>query len=140
MSTSRTGPILSLSISLAFQHMALMSLQAFDLTPTESILLFLTASPLIYLCYTVIYNLYFSPSSKFPGPKLWACSEFFYQRAIAKGVAHREMLKFFEHYGPVVRITPKELVFSSAQALRDIYATTHAQNGKKEVLGKDERL
>lgn len=124
-------------------NMALLSLQLLDLSPSHFILLSLALSPVIYICYTVIYNLYVSPLSKFPGPKLWACSEIFYQRAIVNGIPHQEFVRFFEQYGPVVRIAPKELIFSSTQAQRDIHVTTHVQKqlgGKKEVLSKDGRL
>ncbi|KAK4504168.1 hypothetical protein PRZ48_005084 [Zasmidium cellare] len=117
--------------------------QVLDFSRTNTFILLLAATPVLYLTYTIIYNLYISPLSKFPGPKLWACSEVFYQRAIVKGVANREFHKFFEKYGPVVRITPKELIFGSAAAHRDIYSTTHVQRqlgGRKEVLSKDERL
>lgn len=117
--------------------------QSLDFSSARLVALLLILSPLLYMTYTIIYNLYFSPLSKFPGPKLWACTEFFYQRATVQGVPHQEFLKFFREYGPVVRITPKELIFSSAQAVRDIHSTLHVQKqlgGKREVLGKDERL
>lgn len=124
--------------------MALTSLQQLlDLSLIRLVALLLGVSPLAYITYSIVYNLCFSPLSKFPGPKLWACSEFFYQRAIVRGVPHQEFLKFFRQYGPVVRIAPKELIFSSAQAVRDIHGTLHVQKqlgGKREVLSKDERL
>ncbi|KAF2169989.1 hypothetical protein M409DRAFT_64381 [Zasmidium cellare ATCC 36951] len=110
--------------------------QLVNVSPTGPLILLLAVAPLVYISYTVIYSLYFSPLSKFPGPKLWACSELFYQRAIVKGTAHQEFLEFFSQYGPVVRITPKELIFSSPQAVRDIYGTLHVQ----KQLGEDHMI
>ncbi|KAK4495431.1 hypothetical protein PRZ48_013762 [Zasmidium cellare] len=123
--------------------MAFTIVQLPGLTPTHSLLLLLAVTPILYFLYSVLYNLYLSPLAEFPGPKLWACSEFFYNRAVVSGIPHRKFLNFFEQYGPVVRITPTELIFSSAQAHRDVYGGTHAHrqlDGKKDYLAKDERV
>jgi cytochrome P450 len=69
----------------------------------------------------VIYELYLSPLSRFPGPKLWAISRIPGQLSVLRGRNHLDILALHERYGPVVRISPNELAFNTAQAFRDIY-------------------
>jgi hypothetical protein len=76
---------------------------------------------IIWLLYIVIHNLILSPLSHFPGPKLWAVSRIPSQISILRGHPHLDVLALHERYGPVVRIAPDALSFSTAQAFRDIY-------------------
>ncbi|KAF5372252.1 hypothetical protein D9758_005109 [Tetrapyrgos nigripes] len=70
-----------------------------------------------------VYRIFFHPLRKFPGPRLAAVSTFYqaYYDIIQNG-------KFLEHlhwlhniYGPVVRIGPNKLHFSTPEAYHDIY-------------------
>ncbi|KAI2601923.1 putative cytochrome P450 [Hypoxylon sp. NC1633] len=68
-----------------------------------------------------IYNVYFHPLSRFPGPKLAACSNIPYSVGFLGGRQPYEMLRLHRRYGPVVRVAPNELSFNTAQSFRDIY-------------------
>jgi cytochrome P450 len=71
---------------------------------------------------TIIYNLFFSPLARFPGPKLWAISSIPCRLSILRGRHHLDVLDLYEKYGSVVRLGPNELAFNNPQAWRDIYA------------------
>lgn len=70
---------------------------------------------------SIIYELYLSPLSRFPGPNLWAISRIPGQLSVLRGRHHLDILALHEQYGPVIRISPKELAFNTPQAFRDIY-------------------
>lgn len=79
-----------------------------------------------------MYNTYYHPLSLYPGPKACAASRIPYFRALLGGRLVRQVTKWHEIYGPVVRIAPDELSYSSAAAWKDIYGHRqgHAQNLK----------
>ncbi|KAI1409852.1 putative cytochrome P450 [Hypoxylon sp. FL1857] len=68
-----------------------------------------------------IYNVYFHPLSRFPGPKLAACSNMLYSINFLGGRQPYKMLHLHRRYGPVVRVAPNELSFNTAQSFQDIY-------------------
>ena len=76
-----------------------------------------------YLLTLVIFNLYFHPLSGFPGPRLWGATRFAYLRSFHQGTMVQRIQGFHEEYGHVVRISPDELSFTSAGALKDIYGS-----------------
>lgn len=86
-----------------------------------------------WIC-SAIYNLFVSPLSRFPGPKWYAVSNIPSQISLVRGNAHVDVLKLHQQYGPVVRVKPNELVFSTPQAFRDIYG---ARDGPEKCLPKD---
>jgi hypothetical protein len=69
----------------------------------------------------IIYNLYFHPLSKFPGPRLWAAFQFPYLYTMLQGVVPYRIKSFHDQYGLVVRISPNELSFIDLLAWKDIY-------------------
>ncbi|KAI2463952.1 putative cytochrome P450 [Annulohypoxylon bovei var. microspora] len=71
--------------------------------------------------YNGIYNVYFHPLSRFPGPKLAACSNAPFSIGFLGGRQPYEILRLHRRYGPVVRVAPNELSFNTAQSFRDIY-------------------
>ncbi|KAI0471291.1 isotrichodermin C-15 hydroxylase [Xylaria cf. heliscus] len=76
-----------------------------------------------YVVTRCIYNLYFHPASKFPGPKLAAISNIWYAYHWLTGRWPWKMEQIIKKYGTVVRIAPNELVFSTPQAITDIYGS-----------------
>ncbi|CAF9920690.1 hypothetical protein IMSHALPRED_004976 [Imshaugia aleurites] len=88
-------------------------------------LIALAIAPLVYLAVTAVYNLFFSPLSRFPGPPLWAISRVFYVRTLMKGDLTRRVKEFHDRYGPVVRLAPNELSFIDGQAWQDVYGHHH---------------
>ncbi|KAJ4857898.1 cytochrome p450 domain-containing protein [Trichoderma breve] len=83
-----------------------------------------------YFVWLCIYNLYFHPLSKFPGPKLSAISRFPYSRLLISGEGHRDVLDLHLKYGPIVRIAPDFLSFSHPDAMNDIRG--HRKAGQPE--------
>jgi cytochrome b subunit of formate dehydrogenase len=68
-----------------------------------SFLLILVSSWLLYITSIVIYNLYFHPLSKVPGPRLWIIIPILRQIAGVRGLLDIRMREFHEYYGDVVR-------------------------------------
>ncbi|KXJ88973.1 cytochrome P450, partial [Microdochium bolleyi] len=68
-----------------------------------------------------IYRLYFHPLAKYPGPRLAAISELWYAKLYLDGLYPWTLHDAHVKYGPVIRIAPDELSFSSPQAVKDIY-------------------
>ncbi|KAJ5108111.1 Cytochrome monooxygenase lcsI [Penicillium angulare] len=102
---------------------------AFAPPPVISLVVFIVFG---YILWTVIYNLFLSPLSKFPGPKLAAI---YYGPTIYwtfKGVNHIKMKELHEKYGDVVRMGPSILVYRSPQAWKDIYG--HRKTGAGSFL------
>lgn len=77
-----------------------------------------------------IYNVYFHPLACFPGPLLWRGSNIPKIISQVRGTVHYRMLEFHEKYGPVVRLAPNELTYTTATALKEIYGN---RSGKKPM-------
>lgn len=69
----------------------------------------------------VVYNIYFHPLAKFPGPRLLAATSFIYWSKWVGG----DLIPFYDsvhkEYGEIVRIAPNRLSFTNPQAWKDIY-------------------
>ncbi|KAK2734149.1 hypothetical protein FQN57_001864 [Myotisia sp. PD_48] len=84
----------------------------------------------IYTLGILIYRLWFSPLSKFPGPKLAAATfwyEFYYD-AILRGRYMFQIKKFHEQYGPIVRVSPTELSINDPEYYRVLYSHTNPRD------------
>jgi cytochrome P450 len=75
-----------------------------------------------------IYNLYFHPLAKFPGPLFWRASRFPHMRAVWGKHFPYEIQKLHARYGDVVRIAPNELSFTNPTAWDDIYSNKDGAN------------
>ncbi|KAI1381694.1 benzoate 4-monooxygenase cytochrome P450 [Hypoxylon crocopeplum] len=73
------------------------------------------------LVYQIIYNLYFHPLSKVPGPRLAAISDAPYCSWLLSGRQPYKILELHNKYGHAVRVTPNEVSFNSAESWKDIY-------------------
>lgn len=80
----------------------------------------------------IIYNLYFHPLAKFPGPKSRAATYIPYSYASVKGRHGHAVKELHEQYGDVVRISPNELSFTTSEAWKVIYGVRpgHPHNQK----------
>ncbi|PSR88813.1 cytochrome P450 [Coniella lustricola] len=110
-----------------------------------------TANPvLVCLCPQValavpvqfLYNVYLHPLAHFPGPMLNRGSNIPKMIHQIRGTVHEEMLRLHQIYGPVVRLAPNELTYTSATALKEIYGN---RGGKKSMppqtaLGKHDKM
>ncbi|KAK8068348.1 hypothetical protein PG996_007460 [Apiospora saccharicola] len=77
----------------------------------------------LYATLRYVYNVYFHPASRFPGPRIAAVSNIWYAYHWASGKYPSAVLRALEKYGDVVRVAPNELVFVTPEAFSDIYNT-----------------
>jgi cytochrome P450 len=80
-----------------------------------------SAVAIAYTGAKCVYNLYFHPAAKFPGPKLAAVSHIYYSYHLMTGRYPWVVEQLHKKYGPVFRIAPDHVVFSTPQAGKDIY-------------------
>ncbi|KAI9723822.1 MAG: RNA polymerase II mediator complex subunit [Chrysothrix sp. TS-e1954] len=68
-----------------------------------------------------IYNTYFHPLAKIPGPTPWCASRipFVYNLLVGKLIQRQRQLH--DRYGPIFRMAPDEVSFASEDAYNDIY-------------------
>lgn len=83
----------------------------------------------------VVYNLYFHPLRKFPGPLVCRATNLWRTSKLFSGDLPHHVRRLHEEYGPVVRIAPHELAFIEAQAWKDIYGHHNTYE-----MAKDERF
>ncbi|CAG9996248.1 unnamed protein product [Clonostachys byssicola] len=69
----------------------------------------------------IIYNIYLSPLSAYPGPKASAATSIPYLKALVSGKSCEYVYGLHKKYGDVVRISPNELSYTSSQAWKDIH-------------------
>ncbi|KAI1745964.1 putative cytochrome P450 monooxygenase [Xylaria scruposa] len=84
----------------------------------------------LYVIGRAIYNAFLHPLRKYPGPLSHHMSilpRSWYQ---LQGLLPFHVDELHKKYGPVVRVAPDELAFSSPQAWRDIYG--HKKAGEEE--------
>ncbi|KAJ5633877.1 hypothetical protein N7528_001719 [Penicillium herquei] len=89
---------------------------------------------IIYVITKIIYNVYFHPLSRFPGPTSHAISRIPYFRRAIRGTLPFDMLELHEKYGDIVRIAPDELAFSHPDAWKDVFGH---KNGEPEMAKAD---
>jgi cytochrome P450 len=77
-----------------------------------------------YFAGRCIYNLYFHPLHKIPGPRIAAMTSFydFWYDVVRGGTYLWEIGKMHEVYGPIVRINPNEVHINDPEYYNNIYA------------------
>ena len=78
-----------------------------------------------------LYNLYWHPLAKFPGPKKAAIAPFWAMKHWVSGDNLWRIKELHDKYGPVVRIAPNQLSFCSATSWQDVHGLKH---GRKPFL------
>ncbi|KAK1723386.1 cytochrome P450 monooxygenase [Colletotrichum acutatum] len=84
-----------------------------------------------YVVLRCIYNFYFHPLSKIPGPWLAAMTPLcdFWYDAVKNGNYLWEIQKMHEKYGPIVRINPNEVHIDDPEYYQNVYVGgTHRIN------------
>ncbi|KAH8649307.1 averantin oxidoreductase [Xylariales sp. PMI_506] len=110
---------------------ALGSLQGLLLALLSSVLL-----AVVYYGCAFIYNIWFHPLSKYPGPWLAGASDWWLAWSYLGGRTPRDLLDLHNKYGEVVRISPGELSFINPVQWREIYG--HRAHGQSE-FSKDHK-
>ncbi|KAF1808449.1 cytochrome P450 [Eremomyces bilateralis CBS 781.70] len=86
-----------------------------------SVALVAILASLIYLISKAIYNAYFHPLAKFPGPRFRNATPFVHHYRNFHGDLVFEYAKLHKKYGPVVRVGINLLSFNSPGAWHEIY-------------------
>lgn len=76
---------------------------------------------LAYQVIFCIYNIYFHPLSKYPGPRLAAASPLWLASSYIGGKTPTDLLELHNKYGPVVRTSPDGLSYINAPQWKEIY-------------------
>ncbi|KAI0291110.1 putative P450 monooxygenase [Russula brevipes] len=86
-----------------------------------------TSGWLLYGFLRVIYNVFFHPLSRFPGPAGAACTRWWLAyMQLGRGVdLYTKRAEYHQKYGDIIRIAPNELHFARPTAYHEIY---NAQN------------
>ncbi|TLD11447.1 hypothetical protein PspLS_11952 [Pyricularia sp. CBS 133598] len=86
-----------------------------------------------FLVSSAVYNVYFHPLAKYPGPSLWAASQIPYAAAFSMGHGHHSIDRLHRKYGKIVRIAPDRLSFTSPESWNEIMGhqkDRNTENGK----------
>jgi cytochrome P450 len=75
----------------------------------------------LYVFILVVYRRYFHPLAKYPGPFWHSVSTLPAAFSLLRGRFPFDNKLHHEKYGPIFRLGPNELTFSSAQSMQDIY-------------------
>ncbi|KAF2749096.1 cytochrome P450 [Sporormia fimetaria CBS 119925] len=75
----------------------------------------------VYFIVQSIYRLTLHPLARFPGPLLWRISPVPSIISLLRGRIAFDYKIMHDKYGPVIRVMPNELSFSSPKAWEDIY-------------------
>ncbi|KAB5539232.1 averantin oxidoreductase [Coniochaeta sp. 2T2.1] len=75
----------------------------------------------LYTLWMCIYNVYFHPLARFPGPFFAKISGIYSIYGLFRGRWPMDVHALHLKYGPIVRLMPNELAFTDPQAWKDIY-------------------
>ncbi|PQE16354.1 Benzoate 4-monooxygenase cytochrome P450 protein [Rutstroemia sp. NJR-2017a WRK4] len=107
------------------------SIALFEKAISQNVLLVSFGSFIFYYIASAIYNLYFSPLSKYPGPflaKISAWPNFYYA---STGYRHIWIWQCHEKYGDAFRYKPNGVLFNSPSSYRTIYQSrANVKKGK----------
>jgi len=76
-----------------------------------------TKQSILYLFAVIIYNIYFHPLAKFPGPKSYAATRIPYFQALLGGQIGQAIKDLHQKYGEVVRIAPQRTILHRRRSL-----------------------
>lgn len=135
-SLSTEGVFPSLALALFVVGLALVSTFSSSIISLErqANIISLGIKTIFYPISIIIYNVYFHPLAKYPGPKLMAATRVPYMRMIISGRFAQRTKALHEKYGHIVRIAPNELSFTDADAWKVIYGTRTGHGQKQKDL------
>ncbi|RDI80739.1 hypothetical protein Vi05172_g9168 [Venturia inaequalis] len=91
------------------------------------ILAILIATAVLYPTLYMIYNVFFHPLRKYPGPMIAAATPLYYAYSVMKGRQASHNSALHAKYGEVVRVKPNELSFISESVWKDVYMNRQGQ-------------
>lgn len=94
-----------------------------DFDSVESRIVASLLAAFVTLMGVAAYRLWLHPLARFPGPSLWAVSRLPWIYHMSNGSMWYRLQLLHQQYGPIVRIAPGELSFSSVAAWPDIYTS-----------------
>jgi hypothetical protein len=93
--------------------------------------IYATAIPLVWL-YVRVHSALFSPLLKVPGPNFTLITNVLLMLQEFMGNRREYIHHLHKKYGPVVRLGPNEVSFTSAEALKEIYSSGGSGYDKTE--------
>ena len=87
-----------------------------------------------YIAAKIVYNIFFHPLRKYPGPKSWVATRIPWCWHQFHGINYRRLLQLHTEYGHVVRIGPNELSYTTDTAWKTIYGHRQREMGKDPVF------
>ncbi|CAJ2511830.1 Uu.00g074550.m01.CDS01 [Anthostomella pinea] len=85
---------------------------------------------LLLLLSHIIYNIFFHPLRHFPGPKSWAATRLQWHRHSMQGDLIYAIKALHDQYGPVVRVAPDELDYTTSTAWKTILGKNSPEMSK----------
>ena len=86
----------------------------------------------------MVYNVYFHPLRRYPGPKLWAASDlprYFYEN---KGTLEFKIRYFFFQEGDGIRYSPNALSTTNSAVYKDVYG--YGKNDLVKETGGEDKI
>jgi len=100
--------------------------------PFGTVVIYLVAATLTCLLFHMVKN-YMSPLSQLPGPHYSIFTELYLILQEFTGNRRPWIHKLHKIYGPVVRLGPNEVSFTSADAVKEIYTAAGSGYDKSEL-------
>ncbi|KAF2753440.1 flavonoid 3',5'-hydroxylase [Pseudovirgaria hyperparasitica] len=115
---------------------------AWQVLTLQNVLLVLFLLLLLSVAYQVVYNRFFHPLSKFPGPYWASVTRLYTVYHSIVGDAHLNEYEAVKKYGPVVRMSPSLLLIRDATMLPEVYHryANRSPFYLKNMLGKGESI
>ena len=92
------------------------------------------AIPLVYAVVKVVYNIFFHPLAKYPGPFLAKFTPIYPMLAMFRQNRVRWQHQMLQQYGSPVRVGTNELFFSDMKSWQDIYGQSSNPCAKEKVF------
>ncbi|KAI0396320.1 cytochrome P450 [Xylariaceae sp. FL0594] len=93
---------------------------------------------IVYSVLRAVYNVYFHPLSRVPGPVAWSASRLPFIYSLLRGTIVHDFQQLHRLYGPILRIAPDEVTFAHPDAWVDIFQPRPHQFLKDPVWWKSQ--
>jgi hypothetical protein len=105
-----------------------------SLSSTTSHIFFLNTSFFsTFILLTLIRRVYFSPLSRFPGPKIAACTKLWLANEFHHGRTSDTVRELHKMHGDIVRVAPAEISVNSVEGVEMIYKGKYLRGSLYEI-------